>query len=103
MVCAEASERPRTSLNEKGMYIHVPDPQSCQRSSHTAINSTGGCHGMGTLGNVPLASAYGRCTAAALSCIQWKAHHKFHVPHDIEYLQLQLQQKNNPHERASWG
>ena len=46
---------------------------------------------MGTLGNVPLASAHGRCTAAALSCIQWKAHHKFHVPHDIEYLQLQLQ------------
>ena len=44
---------------------------------------------MGTLGNVPLASAHGRCTAAALSCIQWKAHHKFHVPHDIEYLQLQ--------------
>ena len=42
---------------------------------------------MGTLGNVPLASAHGRRTAAALSCIQWKAHHKFHVPHDIEYLQ----------------
>ena len=32
---------------------------------------------MGTLGNVPLASAHGRCTVAALSCIQWKAHHKF--------------------------
>ena len=46
---------------------------------------------MGTLGNVPLASAHGRCTVAALSCIQWKAHHRFHVPHDIEYLQLQLQ------------
>ena len=30
-------------------------------------------------GNVPLASAHGRCTAAALSCIQWKAHHEFHV------------------------
>ena len=42
---------------------------------------------MGTLGNVALASAHGRCTAAALSCIQWKAHHKFHVPHDIEFLQ----------------
>ena len=51
---------------------------------------------MGTLGNVPLASAHGRCTAAALSCIQWKAHHKFHVPHDIEYLQLQLQCPNIP-------
>ena len=46
---------------------------------------------MATLSNVPSASAHGRCTAAALSCIQWKAHHKFHVPHDIEYLQLQLQ------------
>ena len=34
---------------------------------------------MGTLGNVPLASAHGRCTVAALSCIKWKAHHKFHV------------------------
>ena len=45
---------------------------------------------MGTLGNLPLASAHGRCTAAALSCNQWKAHHKFHVPHMIiEYLQLQ--------------
>ena len=30
--------------------------------------------------NVPLASAHERCTAAALSCIQWKAHHTFHVP-----------------------
>ena len=46
------------------------------------ITNTGGCHGMGTLQH---------CTAAALSCIQWKAHHKFHVPHDIEYLQLQQQ------------
>ena len=45
---------------------------------------------MGTLGNVPLASAHGRCTAAALSCIQWKAHHEFHVAHVIiEYLQQQ--------------
>ena len=36
----------------------------------------------------------GHCTAAALSCIQWKAHHEFHVPHVIiEYLQLQ---QNNP-------
>ena len=47
---------------------------------------------MGTLGNVPLAYAHGRCTAAALSCIQWKAHHEFYVPHMvIEYLQFQLQ------------
>ena len=45
---------------------------------------------MGTLVNVPLASAHGRYTAAALSCIQWKAYHEFHVPHVIvEYLQLQ--------------
>ena len=36
---------------------------------------------MGTLGNVPLASAHGRCTTAALSCIQWKAHHEFHGIH----------------------
>ena len=51
---------------------------------------------MGTLGNVPLASAHGCCTAAALSCIQWKAHHEFefHVPHVIiEYLQYN---NNNP-------
>ena len=34
---------------------------------------------MGTLGNVPLSSANGRCTVAALSCIKWKAHHEFHV------------------------
>ena len=47
------------------------------------------CHGMGTLGNVPLASAHGRCTTAAVSCIQWKAYHKLHVPHVIiEYLQF---------------
>ena len=47
---------------------------------------------MGTLGNVPLASAHRRCAAATLSCIQWKAHHKFLVPYAIiEYLQLQLQ------------
>ena len=46
---------------------------------------------MGTLGNVPLASAHGRCTAAALSCIQRKAHHEFHVPHVIiEYLQYSI-------------
>ena len=32
---------------------------------------------MGTLGNVPLASALVCCTVAVLSCIQWKAHHKF--------------------------
>ena len=39
-------------------------------------------------GNVPLAYAHGRCTAAALSCIQWKAHYEFHVPHMIiQYLQ----------------
>ena len=69
--------------------------QSSQHSSRTVTTNTGGCHGLGTLGNVPLASALGRCTAAALSCIQWKAHHKFHVPHDIEYLQLQLQQLQN--------
>ena len=57
-----------------------------------AITNTGGCHGMGTLGNLPLASAYGRYIAAALSCIQWKVHHKFHVPHVIiEYSQLQFQ------------
>ena len=49
---------------------------------------------MGTLGNVRLASAHGRCPAAVLSCIQWKAHHKFHVPHAIEYFQLQLQSSN---------
>ena len=47
--------------------------------SRTAITNTGGCHGMGTLGNVPFASAHGRCTVAALSCIEWKAHHKFRV------------------------
>ena len=52
---------------------------------------------MGTLGNVPLASAQGRCTAAALSCIQLKAHLMFHVPHMIiEYLQLQLQWNPGP-------
>ena len=42
-------------------------------------SNTGGCDSMGTLGNVPLASAHGRCTVAALSSIKWKAHHKFHV------------------------
>ena len=36
-------------------------------------------YSMGTLGNVPLASAHGRCTVAALSCIEWKAHHKFRM------------------------
>ena len=34
---------------------------------------------METLGNVPLASEHGCCTVAALSCIQWKSHHKFHM------------------------
>ena len=54
-------------------------------------HNTLGCHGMGTLGNVPLASTHGHCTAAALSCFQWKAHHKFHVSHlIIEYLQLTI-------------
>ena len=44
---------------------------------------------MGTFCNVLLASAHGRCTVAALSCIQWKAHHGFHVPHVIiDYLQF---------------
>ena len=42
-------------------------------------SNIGGCDSMGTLGNVPLASTHGRCTVAALSCIEWKAHHKFHV------------------------
>ena len=40
----------------------------------------------------PLASAHGRCTAAALSCIQWKAHHKFpHIrgPIVIQYNTMQ--------------
>ena len=55
---------------------------------------------MGTLDNVPLASADGRCTVAALSCIQWKAHHEFHVPHDLEYLQLQLQGTENLNEQS---
>ena len=45
---------------------------------------------MGTLGN-----AHGCCTAAALSCIQWKAHRVFRrlSTSDIEYLQLQQLQK----------
>ena len=43
-------------------------------------SNPGGCLGMGTLGNVPLTSAHGHCTVAALSCNQWKAHHEFHVP-----------------------
>ena len=34
---------------------------------------------MGTSGNVPLTSAYRASALAALSCIQWKAHHKFPV------------------------
>ena len=42
-------------------------------------SNIGGCDSMGTLGNVPLASAYGRCAVAALSSIKWKALHKFHV------------------------
>ena len=42
------------------------------------------CHGMGTLGHVPLASAHGCCTVVALSFIQWKAHHKIsHVTNEI--------------------
>ena len=57
--------------------------QYSHHTSHTAITNTGGCHGRGTVGNVPLASALGRCAAAALSCIQWKAHHEFHVSHMI--------------------
>ena len=67
---------------------YVPDSQSSHHPSHKAITNTGGCHGMGNLDNVPFASAHGHCTAAALSYIQWKVHHKFHVPHVvIEYLQ----------------
>ena len=57
-------------------------------------SNTGGCFDMGTLGNVPSPSAHGRCTVAALNCIQWKAHHKFHVslvdtrPIDMYYTML---------------
>jgi hypothetical protein len=43
---------------------------------------------MGTLGNVPLFSAHGRCTMAALSCILRKAHHEFRsriAAHDLKY------------------
>ena len=44
---------------------------------------------MGILGNVPIASAHGRYTVAALSCIQWNAHYKFHVLDVItEYSQF---------------
>ena len=51
-------------------------------------SNTGGCESMGTLGNVPLASAHGHCTVAALSCIlKWKTHHKFHVS-PVVFVQL---------------
>ena len=33
----------------------------------------------GNLGQCSPASAHGRCVVTALSCIQWKAHHKFHM------------------------
>ena len=34
---------------------------------------------VGILSNVPSGAAYGCCTVAAQSCIQWKAKNKFHV------------------------
>ena len=47
---------------------HVPENQSSTHSSHTAIFNTGGSMPWHwTLANVPLASAHGRCTVAALS------------------------------------
>ena len=69
---------------------YVPDSQSSHHSSHTAITNTGGCHGIGTLGNVPLVSAHGRCTELysvdGSPRISYAA--AWHMT--IEYLQLQF-------------
>ena len=41
---------------------YVPDSQHSLHPSHMAITNTGGCHIIGTLGNVPFAQ--GHCTVA---------------------------------------
>ena len=71
-------------VNFKSMLYEVlwylsGEPSLLIHHHRTAITKTGGCYGMETLGNVSISSAHGRCSVAALSCILWKAHHKF--PH----------------------
>ena len=47
--------------------------------SHMMVTNTVGFFSMGTLGNVPPASAHGCCIVTVLSCIQWKAEYNLHV------------------------